>query len=37
MREMNAYRSLMGTLLENNHLKDEEGDGRMTAKWILGK
>jgi hypothetical protein len=33
---MNAYRIWWGTLMENDHFKDQ-GGGRMTFRWILGE
>jgi hypothetical protein len=33
----NAYKILLGTLLENIQLEEAEGDGRIILRWTLGK
>jgi hypothetical protein len=33
----NVYRVLVGKPEGKNHLKDQEVDGRMGSKWILGR
>jgi len=33
----NAYRIMVGNLLENVHLEDREGDGRITLRLMLRK
>jgi hypothetical protein len=33
----NAYRIWLGNLFVKGHLKEQEGDGRITVRWILWK
>jgi hypothetical protein len=33
----NASEFLWGNFLENDHLEHQEGDGKITLRWILGR